>query len=208
MRLITLDGFRKVPIVAILRGLQPVEALNVTEQLVLAGIVAIEVPLNRPNALQSIKLMSGHFGDQIAIGAGTVLTSQDVDHVHAAGGQFIVSPNTDVDVIIRTKEQGMESCPGFQTPSEAFTALKHGADYLKLFPCDDISPATVKAITTVLPEGTTLLCVGGITAENIPQFQKAGAQGFGIGGSLYKPGDRPEQVFAKAKALVTKLSCP
>ncbi|MBT5187942.1 MAG: 2-dehydro-3-deoxy-6-phosphogalactonate aldolase, partial [Kordiimonadaceae bacterium] len=152
-----MQHFNRNPIVAILRGLQPDEACNIARALLDAGISMMEVPLNRPGALEAITLIADNFADDIVVGAGTVLTPADVINVQKAGGTFIVAPNTDTDVIDKTKELGLKSCPGVFTASEAFTALKHGADFLKLFPCDDVSPKTVKALKTVLPKNIPLL---------------------------------------------------
>ena len=200
-----MQHFQNNPTIAILRGLQPNEACDIARALLDAGISMMEVPLNRPGALEAIKLIADNFADEIVVGAGTVLTPEDVINVQKSGGTFIVSPNMNTDVIDKTKELGLKSCPGVFTASEAFTALKHGADFLKLFPCDDVSPKTVKALKTVLPENVPLLCVGGVNENTIPDFLAAGADGFGIGSNIYKPGDSAKAVFEKADKLMKAL---
>jgi 2-dehydro-3-deoxyphosphogalactonate aldolase len=200
-----MQHFQNNPTIAILRGLQPNEACDIARALLDAGISMMEVPLNRPGALEAIKLIADNFADEIVVGAGTVLTPEDVINVQKSGGTFIVSPNMNTDVIDKTKELGLRSCPGVFTASEAFTALKHGADFLKLFPCDDVSPKTVKALKTVLPENVPLLCVGGVNENTIPDFLAAGADGFGIGSNIYKPGDSAKAVFEKADKLMKAL---
>lgn len=205
MKISELPLFKKTPIIAILRGLTPDKAIEVTAALIDAGITAIEVPLNRAGALESIALMAKEFSNQASIGAGTVLTTQNVIDVHGAGGMFIVSPNMNPEVILKTKELDMESCPGIYSPTEAFSALTHGADYLKLFPSDNVPPSTLKAYKSVLPADVDLLCVGGITPDNMQQYIDAGVNGFGIGGSLYKPEYSVKEISEKAKAFVQAL---
>jgi len=200
------NSSKAIPVVAILRGLQPDEASEIAQALLNAGITMMEVPLNRPRALESISLIADNFENKIMVGAGTVLTAGAVEDVANAGGKFIVAPNTDVDVILKTKELGLKSCPGVYTASEAFEAIKLGADYLKLFPCDDISPKTIKALKTILPDNIPLLCVGGINEKTIPSFLAAGADGFGIGSNIYKPGISAEDVFKNAQSLMASIS--
>jgi 2-dehydro-3-deoxyphosphogalactonate aldolase len=176
-----------LPLVAILRGLRPDEAVAVGTALVSTGWQLIEVPMNSPQPLDSIAAMAAALPDAL-IGAGTVLTVSDVQRVHAAGGQLIVSPNFNPEVVRETVRLGMVSLPGVITPSEAFAALEAGASGLKLFPAEQISPAVVKALRAVLSASTLLLPVGGIGLHNMGEWRAAGASGFGIGSALYKPG--------------------
>jgi 2-dehydro-3-deoxyphosphogalactonate aldolase len=179
--------FRKLPLIAILRGLTPAEAPAIGHALVEAGFALLEVPLNSPEPLASIALLAQQH-PQALVGAGTVLTAAQVREVHAAGGQLIVSPNFNAGVVQEAVQLGMVCLPGIMTPTEAFGALAAGAHGLKLFPAELASPAVVKAMLAVLPAGTLLLPVGGISIDNMTAWRSAGAQGFGIGSSLYKPG--------------------
>ena len=180
-------ALQKLPLVAILRGLTPVEAPSIGDALVNAGFALLEVPLNSPEPLKSIALLSQQH-PMALVGAGTVLTPAQVREVHAAGGGLIVSPNFNADVVREAVRLGMVCLPGIMTPTEAFAALAAGAHGLKLFPAELASPAVVKAMLAVLPAGTLMLPVGGIGADNMAAWFGAGAQGFGIGSSLYKPG--------------------
>ncbi len=195
--------FRQMPLIAILRGLQPKNAVAAGTVLVEAGFTLIEVPLNSPEAALSIGLLSGEFGDRALIGGGTVLTPEDVDDVAAAGGTFVVSPNCAVEVIRTTKQRGLISLPGIATPSEAFTALQHGADGLKVFPAELVPPAGIKAMLAVLPGGTALIPVGSIDGSNMQAYIQAGAAGLGFGGSLYKPHYTTEDISARALKLIS-----
>ncbi|WP_127104464.1 2-dehydro-3-deoxy-6-phosphogalactonate aldolase [Pararhodobacter zhoushanensis] len=189
-------------IVAILRGVTPDAVEGIAGELLDAGIEIIEVPLNSPEALRSVALLATRFGERALIGAGTVLTPEDVAAVQAAGGRLVVSPDTNPEVIRATKAAGMRSYPGVMTPSECFAALRAGADGLKLFPGSLIGPAGLKAIRAVLPAGTQVLAVGGAGAENFAQWKAAGADGFGIGTALYRPGDDAATVATRARAIV------
>jgi 2-dehydro-3-deoxyphosphogalactonate aldolase len=187
----------RLPLVAILRGLQPLEALAVGQVLVDAGWDLIEVPLNSPQPLQSIATLRKSF-PQALVGAGTVLTPEDVRQVHSAGGELIVSPNFNPAVVAEAVRLGMVCLPGVMTASEAFAALAAGASGLKIFPAEMVTPMVLKALRAVLPAETLVLPVGGISPLNMPAFRTAGANGFGIGSALFKPGMTPAQVGESA----------
>lgn len=189
-------------LVAILRGIHPHEAVAIGQVLVDAGFRAIEVPLNSPDAFSSIALLAGAFGDNTLIGAGTVLQPNEVDQVKAAGGQLIVSPNTNPEVIRRSKAADLVSMPGFATATEAFAAIDAGADGLKMFPAGAGGVATLGALKSVLPADTPVYAVGGVGPTNMAEFAKAGAVGFGLGSNLYRPGDTPDAVAGKAQEAV------
>lgn len=189
------------PLVAILRGVTPDEVVAVGEALVAAGIVVIEVPLNSPEPIESIRRLAARFGDVALIGAGTVIDPADCARIAAVGGRLVVTPHADPLVVQAAKAAGMLAVPGFLTPGEAFALLRAGADGLKLFPAEAASPAVLRAMLAVLPKGTPVLPVGGIDATNIPAWRDAGAAGFGIGSAIYKPGDTAATVTAKAARL-------
>ena len=188
------------PLVAIIRGVTPGEAVAIGEVLYEEGIRIIEVPLNSPDPLESIRLIAGALGDRALVGAGTVLDPADVRRVAEEGGRLIISPNTYAPVIEATVAAGLVSMPGYFTPSEAFEAVRVGAHSLKLFPAEAASPAVVKGQLAVLPKHIPLLVVGGITPGNMRPYLEAGAKGFGLGSGLYKPGQTPEQVRMQAQA--------
>ena len=196
----------RCPLVAILRGVKPDEVEAIGEMLANAGIAIVEVPLNSPEPLVSIARLQALFGDTMLVGAGTVMSEADVEAVRQAGGHLIVTPHAALDVIRAAKSRGMIACPGFATPTEAFASLAAGADALKLFPAEAASPAVLRAIRAVLPPGTMVLPVGGIDATNMKPWRDAGAAGFGIGSSIYKPGDTPAIVASKARALLSSLA--
>lgn len=190
------------PLVAILRGLEPERAHEVGRVLFDAGFRAIEVPLNRPGALQAISTLVQMAPPGTLVGAGTVLEVAQVEAVAAAGGQLIVSPHCDEAVIHSSRKLGLYSAPGVFTATEAFAALRAGAQALKLFPAEMLTPAGLQALATVLPAGTPLWPVGGITPESLAGWREAGATGFGIGGALFKPGIPTDELARRARAFV------
>ncbi|VTU24656.1 2-dehydro-3-deoxy-6-phosphogalactonate aldolase [Variovorax sp. PBL-H6] len=198
-------ALQHLPLVAILRGLNPAEAPEIGDAIVGAGFRLLEVPLNSPEPLRSIALLRERFPDAL-VGAGTVLDAQQVREVHAAGGQLIVAPNFNPEVVIEAARLGLVSLPGVMTPTEAFGALAAGANGLKLFPAEMASPAVVKALLAVLPSGTPLMPVGGITPAGMQAWREAGASGFGIGSALYKPGKRAEAVREAAMDFVAAFN--
>lgn len=189
-------------LVAILRGITPAEVLDIGGVLVKSGINRIEVPMNSPEPLKSIALLQAEFGADALIGAGTVLTVAQVGQVADTGARLIVSPNCNPAVIHATKAQEMDSFPGVMTPTEAFAAIEAGADALKLFPGELVGPVGLRAMKAVLPRDMPLYAVGGVTPANMADWLAAGATGFGIGSSIFKPGDSADVVAGKARALV------
>jgi 2-dehydro-3-deoxyphosphogalactonate aldolase len=195
-------AFTHLPLVAILRGLQPTEAEGIGAALYDAGFRIIEVPLNSPQPFDSIERLARSLPADAIIGAGTVLETQAVAQVRDAGGRIIVMPHADLDVIRAAKAAGMVCVPGVATPTEAFAARKAGADALKLFPAELITPAIVRALRAVLPKELRLLPVGGITPDNMADYRAAGVAGFGLGSALYKPGMDAATVGANARRFV------
>jgi len=191
-----------LPLIAILRGVTPAEAPAIAAALIGAGITQIEVPLNSPDPLDSIGQLARTYGDQALIGAGTVLTTAQVDAVARAGGKLIVSPNCNTQVIAATRKHNMQSWPGIFTPSEAFSALDAGADGLKLFPGSMAGPSGLAAMRAVLPVGTQVYAVGGAGPDNFADWIKASADGFGLGTALYQAGLGAEEVGARAAKIV------
>jgi 2-dehydro-3-deoxyphosphogalactonate aldolase len=190
------------PIIAILRGITPSDAVAVADVLITAGIDRIEVPLNSPNALDSIAQIVTAFGTDALIGAGTVLTPDDVTKVADVGGKLIVSPNFEASVVRKTKSLGLQSWPGIFTPTEAFAALAAGADGLKLFPGSMAGPAGLAAMRAVLPAGTPVFAVGGAGPDNFGEWLAVGADGFGLGSAVYKPGMTAKDVATRAEKIV------
>lgn len=188
------------PLIAILRGLSPKNAEGIGKALYQSGFRMIEVPLNREYALESIEILAHHLPEDCIVGAGTVLTTDDVDAVKAVGGQLIVSPNANPNVISRTRELSMISLPGIATPTEAFNAIDAGAHGLKVFPASSYGFDHLKALTTVLPENTPLIAVGGVTLNNYPQWLSAGAQAVGIGSDLFKADDSLSDIKQRLSA--------
>ena len=189
-------------IIAILRGIAPPEAINVCRVLLDAGITMIEVPLNSPDALTSIRDAAKAFAGRGTIGAGTVLSTADVDNVAEAGGAFVVSPDTNASVIAQTLERGLASYPGVFSPTDAFAALRAGATGLKFFPAEVLGPKGIRAMKAVLPPQVPLYAVGGANPDNFREYFAAGCAGFGLGTYLYKPGMTPDEVAMRARAAV------
>jgi 2-dehydro-3-deoxyphosphogalactonate aldolase len=200
---LTLDeALAECPVVAIIRGVRPDEVVAQAEALYGAGVRGVEVPLNSPEPIESIRRLAEAFGDRMALGGGTVLTAAAVDDVARVGGRMIVSPNTNREVIRRALEAALDPAPGFATPTEAFTALEAGARHLKLFPAATYGPAHVKQVMAVLPPEAVVWAVGGVGAEAMADWWAAGARAFGLGGELYRPGQSPAETAAKARRVV------
>lgn len=194
-----------MPLVAILRGLGPDEAVEIGEALVDAGFTALEVPLNSPDPLKSIEKLANKLGEKALIGAGTVLKPEQVADVRKAGGRIIVAPNTNVDVIAAAAEAGLVSSPGYFTPSDAFAAIGAGANALKLFPAEGASPAVLRAHLAVLPRDMPIIVVGGVKPDNMKPWLEAGAAGFGLGSGLYRPGQTAGETLDRARCYVNCL---
>ena len=192
----------RLPLVAILRGVTPEEVAGVSDALVEAGFAIVEVPLNSPRPLESIERLHAKFAEEILIGAGTVMTPAQVKDVAAAGGRLIVMPHGEAEVVRAAKAAGLACMPGVSTPTEGFAALANGADALKLFPAELLTPVVLKAMRTVFPTATRFFPVGGITPDAMASYVAAGAAGFGLGGALYRRGDDPSRVAANARDFV------
>ena len=201
---VAIESLDALPLIAILRGLKPDEAVEVGEAIVAAGFRCLEVPLNSPEPLNSIRRLRQALDGRALVGAGTVLNVAAAHEVADAGGQLIISPNTNVDVIRETKTLGLLSLPGFFTPSEAFAALDAGADALKLFPAEIAGPKGLKAVRAVLPAATRVYPVGGVDPDSMSAWRSAGASGFGIGSAVFKPGQSAEQVARQAAEFVVR----
>ena len=197
---------QQCPLIAIIRGVTPDESEAIGGAIYEAGIRIIEVPLNSPDPLDSIGRLAAKFGEEILVGAGTVLKPDEVGHVRNAGGRLIVSPETNSEVIRATASAGLVSSPGYFTPSEAFTAIRAGATALKLFPAEAATPAVLGAQLAVIPKEVPILAVGGIRPDNMRPWLEAGATGFGLGGGLYKVGQSPSETLEKARAYVAGLT--
>jgi 2-dehydro-3-deoxyphosphogalactonate aldolase len=195
----------RCPVVAILRGIKPDEIEPIAGALIDEGIEAIEVPLNSPEPLESIRRLAGRHGERVLVGGGTMLSIDDVNGVHAAGGRLMVSPNTDSAVIRRGVELGMVTMPGVFTPTDAFRALGASASALKFFPAGALGPGGIAAIKAVLPANVVVGAVGGIGPENMADFAKVGVSAFGLGTALYRPGDDADAVAGKARAVMLAL---
>ena len=196
------DWLARSPLIAILRGIRPDEAEAVCAALEESGVLIAEIPLNSPDPIESISRLARRFGDRMLIGAGTVMTTAQVRDIAEAGGRIIVTPHAATDVVQAAKSAGLIAAPGFVTPTEAFSLIAAGADAIKLFPAEQAGPSYLQALRAVLPRETIVLPVGGVDATNIPAWTRAGAAGFGIGGSIYKPGDTAAEVARKAAALM------
>lgn len=192
-------------LIAIIRGVTPDICVAIGKAILSGGISVIEVPLNTPEALECIDRLSRSLGGEALIGAGTVLDAKLVPLVHSAGGELIVSPNINADVIGASVAAGLASIPGFFTPSEAFAGIAAGAHALKFFPAEAGSPAALRAQKAVLPKDMPILPVGGITPETIPQWLAAGADGFGVGSTLFSPGMTADDVFSRARGFVQAM---
>lgn len=191
-----------LPLVAILRGLTPAEAVAIGQSLVDSGFHVLEVPLNSPQPFESIALLQQAFGDRCTIGAGTVRTLADIASVAATGARLVVMPHADTRIIAAAKQAGMYCVPGVATPTEAFAAIDAGADGLKLFPAEQLSPAVLKAWRSILPRGVPLLPVGGISPDRMAEYVVAGADGFGIGSALYAPARNAPETAQRARSFV------
>ena len=193
----------RLPLVAILRGVTPEEVVGVSDALAEAGFAIIEVPLNSPRPLESIERLRAKFAEEILIGAGTVMTPAQVKDVAAAGGRLIVMPHGDAEVVRAAKAAGLACIPGVATPTEGFAALANGADALKLFPAELLTPVVLKAMRTVFSTATRFFPVGGITPDSMASYVAAGAAGFGLGGALYRRGDDASRVAKNARDFVS-----
>lgn len=192
----------KRPLVAILRGVKPEETADIVGVLIEGGMTAIEIPLNSPDPFRSIEIAVRKAPAGILVGAGTVLTVDDVERLHQVGGGLMVSPNVDVDVIARARAHGMVTMPGVFTPTEALLAAKAGASSLKFFPASVLGAAGITAIRAVLPPDVMIAAVGGVSDKNFADYVKAGILAFGMGSSLYKPGMTAAEVAVRAKATI------
>ena len=199
------DHLKQCPLVGIIRGVTPEDVEAIGAAIFDAGIRIIEVPLNSPDPLASIRKLSATYRDRALVGAGTVLEPGQVADVQAAGGRLIVSPNTDSAVIRATVAAGLVSCPGYFTPSEAFAALDAGAHALKFFPAEAATPAVLRSQKAVLPKDVPVIVVGGVKADSMQPWLEAGADGFGLGSGLYTPGQSPGDTAEKARAYVSGL---
>lgn len=193
------------PLVAILRGVKPDEVLDIGDALINAGFKIIEVPLNSPEPLESIRLLSDKFSGDALIGAGTVLDPTSVQGIAEAGGRLIVMPHAGGDVVLAAKSRDLVAVPGFATPTEAFAMIEAGADGLKLFPAEASGPPVLKAMRAVLPKDVPVLPVGGISPEKMAGYFEAGANGFGLGSALYKPGLSAGEVGENARRFIEAL---
>ncbi|QYJ78337.1 2-dehydro-3-deoxy-6-phosphogalactonate aldolase [Shewanella acanthi] len=196
------EKYNSLPLIGILRGVRPEEVVEVVNVLYESGFKMVEVPLNSPEPYKSIELLTKHFSDRMLIGAGTVLSVEQVHRVAQAGGKLIVSPNIDAEVIIESKKLHLVSVPGVATPSEALQAYKAGADAIKAFPCDSITSKGIKSWRSVLPKDLPIYAVGGIELANMEEYWNSGCDGFGLGSSLYKPGVAIEDLHRIATSFV------
>ncbi|WP_374581054.1 2-dehydro-3-deoxy-6-phosphogalactonate aldolase [Pseudoduganella sp.] len=196
-----IDDFQP-PLVAILRGLTPAEAPAVAEALFRSGLRLLEVPLNRPGALECICIIDGMKPADALVGGGTILSVQEVESVYEHGGRVVIAPNFNPDVVRRAKELGMLAMPGVATPTEALAALAAGADAVKWFPAEALGPLGLRSVKTILPPQARVWPVGGVSAGNLGDWRRAGADGVGIGGRLYEPGLPPAELESRARELL------
>ena len=192
----------RMPLIAILRGITPKDSVAVAQALVDEGFLCIEIPTNSPDYSTSITHVHAAFGDRCLIGAGTVVNHTHLDALVRTGGILMVSPNVNVDLIRAAKSRGLVCAPGCFTPTEAYAAIEAGADALKFFPADVLTPAGLRGIKTILPPSIPVMAVGGITLDNLAAYRHAGVDGVGLGSCLYKPGDTAAVVTARARAFV------
>lgn len=200
------NAFKSNPLIAILRGLEPVNAVEVAGVLVRAGFTIIEVPLNSPDPLVSIKEISDYYGDQIIVGAGTVTNRQQVNDVWNMGGKMIICPNMDLGVGQQCKALGLDWCPGVVSPTEAFLAINEGASLLKFFPAELVSASVISSMLAVLPADTRVVPVGGISVENMADYYRVGVSGFGLGSALFKSSYSISEIEIRAKKLMNTFS--
>lgn len=196
------EALAACPVVAILRGVRPDEALEHVEALYAAGLRGVEVPMNSPQPLESLRRIAEAFGARMAVGAGTVLSAQQVDDVAAAGGRIIIAPNTNPAVVERAVELGLDPAPGFATATEAFVAYAAGARHLKLFPAVTYGPGHLRQLKAVLPTDATVWAVGGVGPSNLAEWWAAGARAFGLGGEIYRAGQVPARTAEAAASVV------
>jgi 2-dehydro-3-deoxyphosphogalactonate aldolase len=199
------EWLEKCPFIAILRGIETVEVDDVFSELLSAGIAIAEIPLNSPDPLASIRRAAEKFAGRMLVGAGTVTSVSQVEKVRAAGATLIVSPHADAEIVRKTKQLNLIAMPGIGTATEAFAMVHVGADALKLFPADVAGPRMLTGLRAVLPKGTLLVPVGGVDAGTIPAWRVAGADGYGIGSALYKPGMSSSEVGANAQRLLQSV---
>ena len=199
------EWLSRCPLIAILRGIETSEVEEIFSELLTAGIVIAEIPLNSPDPLASIRRAAEMFGDKMLVGAGTVTEVSQVEQVRAVGARLIVSPHADPEIVRETKRLDLISVPGIGTATEAFAMIRASADALKLFPADVMGIRMLTGLRAVLPTGTIMVPVGGVDEETIPAWHKAGAGGYGVGSAFYKPGDAAKLVGAKARRLVESL---
>jgi 2-dehydro-3-deoxyphosphogalactonate aldolase len=197
-----IECLARCPVVAILRGIKPDEALSIGEALEEQGVAIMEVPLNSPDPLRTIEILAATFGDRMLVGAGTVTDPKQVAEISAAGGKLIVTPHADTAIVRAAKSAGLIAAPGFCNPTEAFALLQAGADALKLFPAEVFGIPMMKALQAVLPPTTGIIPVGGVDSTNVAQWLNAGAVGVGTASSIYRPGDDHQIVRLKAKLLI------
>ncbi len=200
------EVLRTMPLIAVLRYIQPDEVVAIGQALIQSGLVCLEVTMNSPNPCDSMRKLLDAFGEKVLVAAGTVTEVKQVQAVAEAGAKVIIMPHSDSRIIQESKRLGLCCIPGIATPTEAYAAIHAGADALKLFPAISIAPSVVKAFRAVLPMDIALIPTGGITPDRIEAYLKAGANGFGLGSALYQPGDSPARVIEKAKTFIDEIN--